>query len=105
MEIIKFNTLLSDMKPRMQNVSVVTGGYVTEEKILHCQTLERCATSAGTEKVEYYVNEKDQLFSFHYAHMLDLRLSVCAIDFFPEHASNAVEKVATIVLDEIKRKV
>ena len=105
MDVIKFNTLLSDIKPSMQNVAVITGGYVTEEKTLHCQTLERCASSAGNERVEYYVNEKDQLFSFHFAHMLDLRVSVCAIDFFPDYASSDVGKVAALVLDEIKRKV
>lgn len=105
METIKFNTLFSNMKPSMQQVEVITSGYVTEEKALYCETLERCASSPGLEKVEYYVNEKDQLFSFHYAHMLDLRLSVCAIDFFPDYSRNEVEKAAAIILNEIRRKV
>ena len=105
MEVIKFNTLFSDVKPLMQNVEIITGGYVTEEKSLKCQVLEHCATSGGNDKVEYYVNENDQLISIHFAHMLDLRMSVCAIDFFPDHAKNDVDKVAAIILSEIKRKV
>ena len=104
MEVIKINTLLSEMKPRMHNVEVITGGYVTEAKSIHCQALERFAASAGTEKVEYYINEKDQLFSIHYARMLDLRVSVCAIDFFPDQAKTDINKVATIIDEKIKRK-
>ncbi|KAA5541673.1 hypothetical protein [Adhaeribacter rhizoryzae] len=93
------------MKPSMQQVEVITSGYVTEEKTFYCHTLERCALSPGLEKVEYYVNEKDQLFSIHYAHMLDLRLSVCVIDFFPDYSRDEVDKAAAIILDEIRRKV
>ena len=55
--------------------------------------------------MEYYVNENDQLISIHYAHMLDLRLSVCAIDFFSDYSRDEVEKAAAIILDEITRKV
>ena len=105
MEKIKFNTLLTDLKPLMQNVEVVIGGYVTDENSVRCKTLELCATSAGTEKVDYYVNEKDQLFSIHFARMLDLRLSVCAIDFFPDYSRNEINKVDAIIHKELKRKV
>lgn len=105
METIKFNTLLTELKPLMQNVAVVTGGYVTDKKLVQCQTLERCGTAGGTEKIDYYVNEKDQLFSIHYAHMLDLRVSVCAIDYFPDYSRNEVDKVAAIIQKEILRKV
>ncbi|MDB5263490.1 MAG: hypothetical protein JWQ14_2773 [Adhaeribacter sp.] len=105
MEVIKFNTLLSDLKPRMQQVAVITGGYVTEAKSIQCQILEQCATSGGYDKLLFYVNEKDQLISFHFARKLDLRMSVCAIDYFPDRGKADLEKVAAIILNQIKCKV
>lgn len=103
MTVVKVGTLLSEMKPVMYNLEIITGGYVTEISSFHCNRLERIATSSGMDKIEYCINEKGEIFTFHYAHMLNLQKSVCAIDFFPDYTQQEVNKISDVIMAAIKK--
>ena len=103
MKVIKVGDLLSEMLPVMHNLEIITGGYVTEISSLLCERLERFATSTGMDKIEYYGNEKGEIFSFHYAHTLSLQESICAVDYFPDYNQAEVNKVSDILMQAIKK--
>ena len=103
MIVIKVGTLLTEMKPLMYNLEIVTGGYVTETSSFQCESLERFATSTGMDKIEYWVNEKSEVFTFYYAHMLNLQESICAIDYFPDYDQEEVNKISDVLTDAIKK--
>jgi hypothetical protein len=103
MAAIKVGTLLSDMKPVMYDLEIITGGYVTAVSSLHCERLEQFATSTGMDKIEYYFNEKGEIFTFHYAHMLNLQESICAIDYFPDYTQKEVNKISGVLMEAIKK--
>lgn len=102
MKVIKTGTLLKDLEPLLFDVEVVTGGYVTEVNVIKSSRLERFATSSGMDKIVFYINEKEQIFSLHFAHRLDLQESVCAIDYFTAYTREEVSKISDLLLNAIK---
>jgi hypothetical protein len=103
MKVIEINTSQVDMQPVMYDVELKTGGYLTTEASIACKAFEKCATLQSQEKVVFYVNEKDQLFSIHFAHTLDLQNTICAIDYFPNHSQKEVVQAANLLLEAMKK--
>jgi hypothetical protein len=103
MKEIALHTSLADMQPVMYDVALKTGGYLTPEISIPCKALEKFATLQIQEKVVFYVNEKDQLFSFHFAHTLNLQHTICAIDYFPDHTQDKVVQAANLLLEAMKQ--
>ncbi len=94
---------MTDLKPLMVEVEVITGGYLTEEQTIFCQRLELVGVPSGEQPVEFYANENDHIFAFHYARRLDLQKAICGIDYFPEHSQQEVNKVSDLI-QEAQRK-
>jgi hypothetical protein len=104
MKVIKKNTSQAELKPLMHDVELKTGGYLTTEARFPCQALEKFATLQDQDKVVFYTNEKDQVFSIHFAHTLDLQQhSICAIDYFPDHSKAEIVQIANLLLKAMKK--
>ncbi|WP_205499864.1 hypothetical protein [Rufibacter psychrotolerans] len=103
MKVVRVHTLLTDLEPLMEEVEVMTGGYLTEEQTIYCQRLELLGTPAGEPPVKFYVDENDRLFAFHYARRLDLQKAICAVDYFPHHCPGEVSKVSGLLLAAIRK--
>ncbi|GGK56238.1 hypothetical protein ACD591_14710 [Rufibacter glacialis] len=103
MKIVRLNTLLTDLAPLMQEVQVITDGYLTDVKTIHCQRLEQVGTSPGHQPLLFYVNEQDHVIALHYARRLDLRKSICAIDYFPEHGPQELGKVSAKIQKALRK--
>jgi hypothetical protein len=104
MKVVQINTSMAEMQPLMFDIELKTGGYLTEAATFHCQAFEKFATLQSQEKVVFYANEKDQVFSIHFAHTLDLQHSICAIDHFPDHSQQEVVKIANLLLAAMKQQ-
>jgi hypothetical protein len=103
MKVIEVNTSLAEMEAVMYDVELRTGGYLTEAASFFCRAFEKIATLQSQEKVAFYCNEKDQVFSIHFAHTLDLQHTICAIDYFPNHSPEEVVKIANLLLTAMKK--
>jgi hypothetical protein len=102
MKVIEINTALAELEPVMYDVELKTGGYLTEAASFACQAFEKIATLQSQEKVVFYANEKEQIFSLHFAHTLGLRHTICAIDYFPGHSKEQVVQIANKLLVAMK---
>jgi hypothetical protein len=103
MKVIKKNTSLKELEPLMHDVELKTSGYLTPEASFPCQALEKFATLQDQEKVVFYTNEKEQVFSIHFAHTLDLQQSICAIDYFPDYSKAQIVQIANLLLKAMKK--
>jgi hypothetical protein len=103
MKVIRRNTSLGELEPLMYDVELKTSGYLTAEACFPCQALEKIATLQSQEKVVFYSNEKEQIFSIHFAHTLDLQHSICAIDYFPNHSKAQIVEIANLLLKAMKK--
>jgi hypothetical protein len=103
MKVIEINTSLAEMEPLMYDVKLITQGYLTEAASFVCKAFEKFATLQSQEKVVFYANEKDQVFSIHFAHTLDLQNTICAIDYFPDHSKDEVVQIANLLLEAMKK--
>jgi hypothetical protein len=102
MKVIGVNTYLAELEPVMYDVELKTGGYLTGEASFPCRAFEKFATLQDQERVIFYANEKDQVFSIHLAHTLDLQHTICAIDYFPDHSREEVVQAANLLLQAMK---
>jgi hypothetical protein len=103
MKVIEINTSLAELEPVMYDVELKTGGYLTEAASFVCRAFEKIATLQSQEKVVFYCNEKDQVFSLHFAHTLDLQHTICAIDYFPDHSQDKIVQAANLLLTAMKK--
>ncbi|WP_066836690.1 hypothetical protein [Rufibacter ruber] len=102
MKIIKPNMAVAELEPAMQDVMVLTGGYVTNEFPLPCRTLEKFASSANLVQIDFYLNEANQIITFHYGYRLSLDRTIRAIDCFTDFTTDQVNKILQILLGEIR---
>jgi hypothetical protein len=103
MKVIEINTSLVEMQPVMYDVELKTSGYLTAEASIACKAFEKFATLQSQEKVEFYVNERNQVFSIHFTRTLDLQNTICAIDYFPNHSQDQVVQAANLLLQAMKQ--
>ncbi|WP_181304086.1 hypothetical protein [Rufibacter sp. XAAS-G3-1] len=103
MKVVKQNTLLTDLKPLMTEVKVITGGYLTDVQTIICQRMELLGVPAVDQAVEFYATEKDHVIAIHYARRLDLQKSICAIDYFPDHTLQDVSKVSDKIMEVLRK--